>query len=61
MSKTSTRTRDARTGKFVPNKEAERRPSTTVRETVKVGPTKKRSWSIQILEYIFMELKILNK
>jgi hypothetical protein len=42
MSKKSTRVRDARTGQFVPNKEAKRRPGTTVKETVKVGPTKKR-------------------
>lgn len=43
MSKSSTRVRDARTGLFVPSKEATKRPSTTVTETVKVGPTKKRS------------------
>lgn len=43
MSKTSTRVRDARTGLFVPNEEAKRRPATTVKETIKVGPTKKRS------------------
>ena len=43
MSKTSKRVRDARTGKFVPMKEAKRRPATTVTETVKVGPTKKRN------------------
>jgi len=43
MSKTSTRVRDARTGKFVPDSEAERRPATTVKEMIKVGPTKKRS------------------
>ena len=43
MSKTSTRIRDARTGRFVPEKEATRRPATTVKETIKVGPTKKRS------------------
>ncbi len=43
MSKTSTRVRDARTGQFVPAKEATRRPATTVKETIKVGPTKKRS------------------
>lgn len=30
------------TGQFVPDREAERRPATTVRETIKVGPTKKR-------------------
>jgi hypothetical protein len=43
MSRTSTRVRDARTGKFVPDKEATRRPATTITETIKVGPTKKRS------------------
>lgn len=42
MSKTSTRVRDARTGQFVPEREATRRPATTVTEKVKVGPTKKR-------------------
>ncbi len=42
MSKTSTRVRDARTGQFVPAKEAARRPATTVTETIKVGPVKKR-------------------
>jgi len=42
MAKTSRRGRDAKTGKFIPIKEAKRRPSTTVIETVKVGPTKKR-------------------
>ena len=43
MSKTSTRVRDARSGRFVPDREATRRPATTVKETIKVGPTKKRS------------------
>jgi len=43
MSKTSERVRDARTGRFVPAKEASKRPSTTVTEKVKVGPVKKRS------------------
>lgn len=43
MSKTSTRVRDARTGLFVPNEQAKKRPATTVTETVKVGPTKRRS------------------
>lgn len=42
MSRTSTRVRDARSGQFVPDKEAAKRPATTVRETIKVGPTKKR-------------------
>jgi len=42
MARTSTRVRDARTGKFVKSKEAKRRPSTTVTEKIKVGPTKKR-------------------
>jgi hypothetical protein len=43
MARTSTRVRDARTGQFVPDKEATRRPATTVKETIKVGPTKKQS------------------
>lgn len=43
MSKTSTRVRDAGTGRFVPSEQAERRPKTTVTEKVKVGPVKKRS------------------
>lgn len=43
MSKTNKRGRDARTGKFIPIKEAEKRPSTTVIEKIKVGPVKKRS------------------
>ena len=43
MSKTSTRVRDARTGQFVPSREATRRPATTVTEKIKVGPVKKRS------------------
>lgn len=42
MARTSTRVRDAKTGKFVPAKEAKRRPSTTVTEKVKVGRVKKR-------------------
>lgn len=42
MSKTTKRVRDAKTGRFVPKKEATKRPSTTVTEKVKVGPTKKR-------------------
>lgn len=42
MARKSKRARDAGTGKFVPMKEAERRPKTTVVETIKVGPTKKR-------------------
>jgi hypothetical protein len=43
MSKTSTRVRDAGTGKFVPSKEAAKRPATTVTEKIKVGPTQKRN------------------
>jgi hypothetical protein len=35
--KTTTVVRDARTGRFVPPREAERRPSTTVKETVRRG------------------------
>ncbi len=36
------RGRDAKTGQFIPVKEAERRPSTTVIETVKSPKKKKR-------------------
>lgn len=43
MAKTSERGRDARTGQFIPVKEAERRKSTAVVEKVKVGPTKHRN------------------
>jgi hypothetical protein len=43
MSRTSTRVRDARTGQFVPDREAKKRPDTTVRETIKVGPVKKQT------------------
>lgn len=43
MSKTSERGRDAKTGQFIPIKEAEKRQSTTVVEKIKVGPVKKRS------------------
>jgi hypothetical protein len=42
MSKTSTRVRDAGTGRFVPTVEAVKRPGTTVTEKVKVGPVKRR-------------------
>ncbi|WP_262902849.1 hypothetical protein [Flagellimonas ruestringensis] len=42
MARTSKRGRDAKTGQFIPIKEAEKRPSTTVVETIKVGPVKKR-------------------
>jgi hypothetical protein len=42
MSKTSTRVRDAKSGHFVPSREAVRRPGSTVTEKIKVGPTKKR-------------------
>ncbi len=42
MAKTVKKGRDAKTGKFIPIKEAKRRPSTTVIETIKVGRTKKR-------------------
>ena len=42
MSKKSKRTRDARTGQFVPDGTEKRRPSTTVRETIKTGPKKRR-------------------
>jgi len=43
MSKTSTRVRDAGTGRFVPSEQSTRRPKTTVTERIKVGPVKKRS------------------
>ncbi len=33
--------RDARTGRYIPVKEAQRRPATTVVETVKPKPKKK--------------------
>lgn len=42
MARQSKRGRDAKTGQFITIKEAEKRPSTTVIETIKVGPTKKR-------------------
>ena len=42
MAKQSKRTRDARTGRFVPDGTEKRRPAKTVRETLKVGPTKRR-------------------
>jgi len=42
MARKSRRARDAKSGQFVPLKEAARRPSTTIVETIKVGPTKKR-------------------
>ena len=35
--------RDAKTGEFIPVKEAERRPNTTVVETIKPQPKKKKS------------------
>lgn len=43
MAKTISIGRDARTGRFIPIKEAERRPSITVVEKVKVGPVKHRN------------------
>lgn len=42
MARRSKRGRDAKTGQFITIKDAKRRPSTTVIETIKVGPTKKR-------------------
>ena len=42
MARKSKRGRDSGTGKFINIKEAERRPKTTVIETIKVGRTKKR-------------------
>lgn len=41
MSKTVKIGRDAKTGQFIPIEEAKKHPSTTVIETVKVGPTKR--------------------
>ncbi len=35
--------RDAKTGEFIPVREAERRPKTTVVETIKPPPKKKKS------------------
>ncbi len=43
MSKTVQKGRDAKTGRFIPIEEANRRPSTTVVEKVKVGPVKHRN------------------
>lgn len=43
MSKSVRIGRDAQTGRFIPVKEAEKRPATTVVEKVKVGPTKHRN------------------
>ena len=43
MARTVKKARDAKTGKFIPLKEAAKRPNTTVVEKVKVGPTKKRT------------------
>lgn len=43
MARTSKRGRDARNGQFIPVKEAERRKSTAIVETIKVGPTKHRN------------------
>jgi len=42
MARKSKRGGDAKTGKFIPIKVAEKRKSTSVVETIKVGPTKKR-------------------
>ena len=42
MARKSTRVRDAETGQFVPAEEAKKRPKSTVKETLKVGPVKKR-------------------
>lgn len=42
MARKSKRGRDAKTGQFVPISVAKRRPATTVIETIKVGPTKRR-------------------
>lgn len=42
MARQSKRGRDAGTGQFITIKEANRRPKTTVIETIKVGRIKKR-------------------
>lgn len=42
MARTSERGRDAKTGRFIPIKEAEKRKDTSVVEKIKVGPTKRR-------------------
>lgn len=42
MSKTVEKGRDAKTGQFVSISYAQKHPSTTVMEKVKVGPTKHR-------------------
>ena len=41
MAKTGTRYRDSKTGEFVPKKVAEKRPATTEKEKMKIGPVKK--------------------
>lgn len=43
MARTVKKGRDAKTGRFIPIEEAERRPATTVVEKVKVGPVKHRN------------------
>jgi hypothetical protein len=40
--KNDQRGRDARTGRFVPLKETQRRPSTTIKETVRKPPKKSK-------------------
>ncbi len=40
MAKTILKARSAKTGQFIPTKEAEKHPNTTVVEKVKVGPVK---------------------
>jgi hypothetical protein len=42
MARTVEKARSAETGRFIPMKEAEKHPRTTVVEKVKVGPTKRR-------------------
>jgi len=42
MARKSTRVRSAITGRFVKNSKAKTNPKTTVKETIKVGSTKKR-------------------
>lgn len=42
MARMSKRTRDAETGRFVPEEEASRRPESTETEKMKIGQTKRR-------------------
>jgi hypothetical protein len=42
MAKTVEKARSAETGRFIPMREAEKHPKTTVVEKIKVGPVKHR-------------------